>query len=375
MRVVVVCPYSLKDFGGVANQSVLLTVGLRRAGIDAHLAVPCDGLQPPPAIAHHSWDLGCTHSFESNGSIANVQLCGYKIRKIVERVRPEIVHLEEPLATGATLGMYLFGNRRRPTVGTFHRAEADFLYKAEGRILRLLGIGSQRLDSFFAVSHMAVKTAMQVLGGAEADYRIVPPAVAPEWFSVPRKPARDSTFTVIYWGRIEPRKGLKHLLDAMKMEGTSASVRLVVVGGGKDEFVEPLKSSVASHVISGRIRFLGPLDDASLRGEVAHADVAVSPAEHGESFRSVLAEAMAAGLPVIASALHSEGDPVVRSGVNGYLVAPADAHQLADAISYCASAPAELARLSKGARATAQEFTLERLLANTLPVYQKVLER
>ena len=39
IRVVVVCPYGLKDFGGVANQSVLLTAGLREAGVDAYLAI------------------------------------------------------------------------------------------------------------------------------------------------------------------------------------------------------------------------------------------------------------------------------------------------------------------------------------------------
>jgi phosphatidyl-myo-inositol alpha-mannosyltransferase len=373
MRILLVCPYSLKDFGGVAHQSILLTAGLRKAGVDAYLAVPCDDRRPPPAIARWVWNLGRTHMFESNDTISNVQPFGFRISNIVKRVRPDVVHLEEPLAMGANLVHFLFGSRRRPTIGTFHRADADWLYRSEGRLLRLLGMGSRRLDDRFAVSYPAVKTATEVLGGTVSDFRIVPPAVAPEWFGVPRQPANDGTFTVIYWGRIEPRKGVKHLLDALKMKEVPPWVRLVIVGGGKDEFVEALKRSVALDVSSGRIQFLGPLDDARLRNVVAHADVAVSPAEHGESFRSVLAEAMAAGLPVIASALHPEGDPLVQAGVNGYLVAPANAHELATAITSCASAPADLVRLRHGARQTVKHLTVERLVADTLPIYQRVL--
>jgi glycosyltransferase involved in cell wall biosynthesis len=160
----------------------------------------------------------------------------------------------------------------------------------------------------------------------------------------------------------------------MGMEETPASVRLIVVGGGREAFVEPLKQRAQSQMDHGRIRFLGPLDDTRLRVAVARADVAVSPAEHGESFRSVLAEAMAAGLPVIATGLHPEGDPVVRDGINGHLVAPADARALALAIGRCASAPDELARLGVGARETAGQLTVERLVARILPLYHELLE-
>ena len=178
---------------------------------------------------------------------------GFRILKILKHIRPEIVHLEEPLATGATLGLFLFGSRRRPTVGTFHRADADSLYKGEGRILCRIGMGHRRLDERFAVSHIAARTAMEVLGGTETQYRIVPPAVAPQWFSVRKEPNDDGTFTIMYWGRIEQRKGVKHLLEAMKMDGMPPWVRLKVVGGGRNEFVEPLKKSVASDIKSGRI--------------------------------------------------------------------------------------------------------------------------
>jgi phosphatidylinositol alpha-mannosyltransferase len=375
IRVVVVCPYGLKDFGGVANQSVLLTAGLREAGVDAYLAIPCDEEKPPPTIADWVRNLGRTHPFDGNGTTSNVQLMGFRILKILRQIRPEIVHLEEPLATGATLGLFLFGSRRRPTVGTFHRADADSLYKGEGRILCRIGMGHRRLDERFAVSHIAARTAMEVLGGTETQYRIVPPAVAPQWFSVRKEPNDDGTFTIMYWGRIEQRKGVKHLLEAIKMDGMPPWVRLKVVGGGRNEFVEPLKKSVASDIKSGRIQFLGPIDDARLRAEVAHADIAVSPAEHGESFRSVLVEAMAAGLPVIASELYPQGEPIVRSGVNGYLVRPRDPYQLASAITDCASNPEALTSLSEGARQTARHLTVERLVADTLPVYEKLLKR
>ena len=79
------------------------------------------------------------------------------------------------------------------------------------------------------------------------------------------------------------------------------------------------------------VRALGKVDDERKREELERADVLCAPSLRGESFGMVLTEAFAAGTPVIASDIAGYRD-VVRDGVDGVLVPPADPQALAEAL-------------------------------------------
>ena len=79
------------------------------------------------------------------------------------------------------------------------------------------------------------------------------------------------------------------------------------------------------------VRALGKVDDERKRAELERADVLCAPSLHGESFGMVLTEAFAAGTPVVASDIAGYRD-VVRDGVDGVLVPPADPQALAEAL-------------------------------------------
>jgi 2-deoxystreptamine N-acetyl-D-glucosaminyltransferase/2-deoxystreptamine glucosyltransferase len=100
---------------------------------------------------------------------------------------------------------------------------------------------------------------------------------------------------------------------------------------------------------------------------LAALDVLVLPSAY-EEMGSVLVEAMAAGLPVVASAVGGIPE-VVQDGVTGLLVPPGDADALAAALDRLVADPALRARLAAGARAHARRYAWPELAARVAAVY------
>jgi phosphatidylinositol alpha-mannosyltransferase len=104
----------------------------------------------------------------------------------------------------------------------------------------------------------------------------------------------------------------------------------------------------------------------------AAADVFVSPATGQESFGIVLVEAMAAGVPVVASDIAGYRE-VVRDGVDGLLVPPGDPNALAGAIRRVLSEPELAATLSAGGRSRAEAFSWQAVAPRLEAIYDRVL--
>jgi glycosyltransferase involved in cell wall biosynthesis len=118
--------------------------------------------------------------------------------------------------------------------------------------------------------------------------------------------------------RLSAEKGVDVAIDACRMAGIS----LVVAGDG------PERSKLAERAGDGPVRFVGQLDGARLAALRAGAALALAPSRFGETFGLSLAEAMAAGLPVVASRVGSHPELVDPEG----LVPADDAPALAAAI-------------------------------------------
>lgn len=146
-----------------------------------------------------------------------------------------------------------------------------------------------------------------------------PPAVAAPW------PDGDGP-VVGYVGRIEPRQGVLDLARAVPaIRAALPGTRVVVVGEDDYGIDARYRESVLS---AGTVEHYGWRERAA--GLMRHLDVLVLPA-HREPAGTVLAEAMVAGVPVVATRV--DGLPeVVQDGVTGLLVAPGDPDALAAAV-------------------------------------------
>ncbi len=138
------------------------------------------------------------------------------------------------------------------------------------------------------------------------------------------EPAPTEGPTVFFLGRHEERKGLQVLLGALSY--LPADVRIWVAGDG------PLTPSLqAEHAGDARIEWLGRITDAERAARLRGADLYCAPSLGGESFGVVLLEAMAAGVPIVASDLKGYAN-VARSEVEAVLVEPGAPEELARGI-------------------------------------------
>ena len=176
-------------------------------------------------------------------------------------------------------------------------------------------------------------------------------AVVPLAYEGPPVPPRDvgtaDRLTVLWLGTVSLRKGIPYLLDAARrLQGRLIDV---VVAGQLAISEEAVRSAPAN------VRFVGRVNRGDAAAWYGSADLFVLPTI-SDSFALTQVEAMAHGLPVIATPRCGR---VVTDGVDGRLVPPADADALAGAIAQLADDRDALRRMSTAARAKAATFTLD----------------
>ena len=181
-----------------------------------------------------------------------------------------------------------------------------------------------------------------------------PCVIDPPRISVAEKPvrgrdfARDGTVNLLCVGRLVEHKGHGVLLDACNTLPPDFDWRLVIAGTGPLE--SRLRTAAQKYRVADRVAFKEGLADRELAGEYRNADIFVLPSletsSGAEGFGIVLLEAMAEGLPVIASDAGGIGE-VLDNGSCGVLVRPADPAALASAILRLAADPVMRKRLAE----------------------------
>lgn len=132
-----------------------------------------------------------------------------------------------------------------------------------------------------------------------------------------RKYGMGDRYTVLFVGRVIPRKGVPVLLKAASLAQKQVPLQVAVVGKGNAAYVKKLKTQAAGLGVS--VKWIGKLKHAEVHRIYKFADCFVCPSQKHEAFGLVNVEAMSAGLPVIASKIGGIPE-IVRHGSHGYLV-------------------------------------------------------
>lgn len=290
-----------------------------------------------------------------------------QLREIYRRYRIELLHIHCPLAPMLPLSALRAANGQ-PVVGMFHAsARSNLGYQL---FRRALARDFARITVPVAVSDPARRFVARYF---PAHYRLVPNGVDLERFTpdVPPAVASDGRPTILAMGRLDPRKGLEHLIDALpRVARAIGPVRLLVAGEG------PLGDQLrarARRVAPGLVDFLGAVPAGDVPGLYTAANCLCAPAVRNESFGIVLLEAMAAARPVVASDI-SGYRLVVAHGRSGHLVRPADPAALADALIAVLGDRAHGCALGRAGRQQAQLYSWERVTGELLGVYEQALE-
>lgn len=293
-----------------------------------------------------------------------------QLRAIEAQKKFDLVHVHGP--TEPVLPLAALASFTCPKVGTFHSFNERPSLGYEVFQKRLQSYFN-RLNGRIAVSEAARSFISRYFPG---HYDIVPNGVDIERFKPDARPfdwyRPDREFVILFVGRMDPRKGLKYLLQAFSLISDQVpQARLVVVGNG---ILKPYYARFAAVAQRPRIDFKGFVSAEDLPRYYASCDVFCAPADGHESFGIVLLEALAAGRSVVASAIPGYRS-VIRHGQDGVLVTPKSPLALASAIIDLYRHPSERVRLARAGRQRALEFSWPSVAGRIEAVYQRVLNQ
>ncbi len=218
-------------------------------------------------------------------------------------------------------------------------------------------------EILFANSEFTRRELIEVLGCERSRIRVSYLGVRDLFHRIERRrPERIER--LLYFGRLVREKGIGDALAALgQLARAGRPFTLRIIGSGNAEHVRAL---AREHGIAERVELLPHQGDASLCAELARAELALLPS-HSESFGLSIAEAQAAGLPVVAYDAGSVPE-VVESGKTAWLAPPCDVDALARSLADALSDPDEafrrgLAGRERVARLFRWERTAERVLS------------
>jgi phosphatidyl-myo-inositol alpha-mannosyltransferase len=349
MKIGIVVPFSWSFWGAVVEHAELQAAALRARGHDVRLVM---GNDPPgqftralhPRVGRHGdappevIPIGRSVIVPANGSLPNIVLSPrafFRIRRVLERERFDVLHLHEPMTPVTCIAVLALATE--PMTATFH-ASGDLGWMRLG--IPVWGFLADRLDHRIAVSERARESADRWLPG---DYDVIPNGVL-----IPdRAEPGGREHRVVFDGRHEPRKGLHVLLRAWPEIHRRTGARLTVAGA------DPL----AVRLLLARLRVaetgidvVGFLSQDDLTRTLLSAKALVAPSIGGESFGMVLTRAFACATPVVASDI--PGYREVLTPETSLAVPPEDPAALADAVT--ALLEDEPLRLALGTAARAE---------------------
>lgn len=187
-------------------------------------------------------------------------------------------------------------------------------------------------------------------------------------------PADSPVVAVI--GRVNPSKGLEYFLDAAAIVAKRcARARFLVVGEAAHDapgYLDDLRARAERNGIADRVIFAGLRHDVAEL--LAGVTMAVLPSLN-EGLSNALLEAMAAGVPVVATRVGGTPE-AIDGGVNGLLVPPRDAYALGESMTTLLDDPRRAAAMGQAARQAVDErFSMARMTEATERLYLHLLAR
>jgi glycosyltransferase involved in cell wall biosynthesis len=280
------------------------------------------------------------------------------------RVRPALVHTHTSKA--GFVGRLAARLARVPAV--IHQPHGHVFYGYWSRRRTALFVALERLaarwtDTLVALTPREVEEHVERGIGRAAQWQVVPsgvPTAALRAAMPSRAAARarlglpPGAFVVAGVGRLVPIKGFDLLVEALpEIAARVPSTRVVLIGDGEERTA--LEARAAALGVGARLHVTGAVSDVT--GLIAAADVLAAPSRN-EGMGRVLVEAMAIGLPVVATTVGGIPDVVV-DGECGRLVAPDDAAALAEVLAELGADAALRAKLGAGAMPRADAFSTD----------------
>ncbi len=291
MRVLQVSDSYYPDPGGVSEVLYHLSHALKELG---HEVVILTSRHPEAEQEEMVKRVGCRIRLQANRSEVIWTFSPslpFEVRNFIRNNSFDIIHTHGPFAPNLPFLALLYSNA--VNVATFHTAFSDFNYYKLAKFA-FTSI-SRKLHGSICVSDKAFREIYPHF--PKCNYKIIPNGVDTNRFKPDGERFKGFSEhpTILFLGRLDPRKGLPVLIKAFpEIKESLPNVKLIVVGKG-----EPPKN--IPPVVRDSIVFKGEVPCDKVPAYYRSADLYCSPALGGETFGIVLLEAMASGTPTIAS--------------------------------------------------------------------------
>lgn len=375
MRIAHVCPYDTDRSGGVQAHVRDTAAALVEAGHEVTIISPRGALAPAAAplaqVAGRPqvMRVGRARMINFGGTRFELSLAtgsdSEDLRRLMGQATFDVVHFHTPWTPFmATQAFFACAAAR---VVTFHDTPSEH---AGGRIGRtaLSLLSRAVLDAVDGVIAVSEAPLAHLRSRSSRTVSVLPPCVDLRRFQQAQAcpPAPGSPVRILFVGRLEPRKGVRVLLEAYRMlSAAGLLVRLLIAGEGREEAA--LRAFVAEHHLSG-VEFLGAFADAEAPALFAGCDIFCAPSPYGESFGVVLAEAMAAGKP-IAAAGNRGYRTVMRGEAEPFLAEPGNAASLHDRLRCLVEDPALRRRMGDWGRTAALPYDCRTVAPRLIAIY------
>jgi len=362
MKIGMVSPYGWDLPGGVQAHIQDLALYCMAQGHEVSVIAPAVDESALPKWVVSS---GRPIAIPYNGAVARVAfgpVANRRVRKWINEGQFDLLHLHEPAIP--SLSLLACWAAEGPLVGTFHVSAPK--QKAIYAVGPILEPAIEKLHARIAVSETARTTLTDHL---ETDAVVIPNGINHGDFAVGSLADDVSDRTIGFIGRFdEPRKGLAILLESCEeLLKRGEEFRVLIAGpGDPDQFRETMSDELRE-----RTEFLGRVSDKRKQEILRSIALYVAPNTGGESFGIILAEAMAAGAPVVASDLMAFRD-VLENGRAGEIFHAGDSSELALQIGRLLNDPERRAQLKLIGQESSFRFDWSNVGESILDIYRMV---
>jgi len=367
MKVGLVSPYDFASPGGVNDHVRHLARQLTQRGHDTCIFAPSSRTDVDVDVARF-YRIGSPIAIPVNDSVARITLSFHlanRVAAIIDRERFDVLHFHEPLMPA--LPMTMLRMSTTANVGTFHafsRSNVGYYY------------GRPLLQPYLAHLHRAIavsEPAREFVNRYFPNFpmRVIPNGVDLDLYKAglaPIRHLRDDHVNILFLGRLEKRKGLGDLLRAYRvLQARVPKSRLIVVGDG------PLRGRVEAYISRHRLPnvvLAGYVPDSVKPRYYNSADIFCAPATGAESFGIVLLEAMASGLPTVATEVPGYMS-VLEPGRDSLTVQPKSWRELGAALVILARDAELRGRMGSYALEKAHRYSWDSVADEVLEVYEQ----
>jgi phosphatidylinositol alpha-mannosyltransferase len=300
MKIGLVCPYNISRGGGVKEHILACQTELAKRGHDVWVLTPQPRDEEVVELAPAKKVIFIGGSADFNSPLHTTVQVSASVNDTIDTVLSEhqfdIIHFHEPWVP--MLSAQILSRSKSVNIATFH-AKLPETMMTRTMIKVVTPYTKSVLKYIHECTAVSEAAAEYVSTLTDKPIALIPNGIDLERYKTPlRRSDNRKEKTIFFLGRLEQRKGVKHLLHAFKLLTEKYSdVSLIIAGDGPDR--AKLEELVADLEIPN-VNFVGFISEKEKLHYLRTVDLYCSPALYGESFGIVLLEAMATGLVTVA---------------------------------------------------------------------------